>query len=343
MDYSKATAKLIDRMCKNVEREDFTLDKKRGAEAILKTYDLFGLDRPKKIVWVKDIFDKRFDNAARSARFARSAWSARSARFAWSAMSAGSARSAMSAMSAGSAGSARFAWSAMSARFAWSAMSAGFAWSAGFAIDYDFDWYVIEHEYCKNRRDNPGDEPNENDRKYIQYSELLMQAKEYGVGYRVEWKDTLYLVPTPLVKIDEENRFHSEDSPAIRWKGGKEFYFWHGVSVKEKLIRHPEKLTKKNWMDEKNIEVRRCIQEKLGERFVTLLKGKTINKGKRGELIEIDLKDDPDKVAHYVKVKDTSTARQYYLRVPPTITDADTAVSWTFNKTVQTYLPVQEA
>ena len=291
MDYSKATANLIDRMCKNVEREDFTLDKKRGAEAILKTYDLFDLQRPKKIIWVKDIFDKRFDDAAGSA---------------WSAGSAGSARSARS------------------------------------AIDYDFDWYVVEHEYCKNRKDNPGDKPNENDRKYLKYSELLMQAKEYGVGYRVEWEDTLYLAPTPLVKIDEENRFHSETSPAIRWKGGKELYFWHGTNVSQKIIKYPEKLTKKDWMDETNIEIRRCIQEKLGERFVKLLRGKTINKGIRGELIEIDLKDDPDKVAHYVKVKDSSTEREYYLRTPPTIIDADESVAWTFGFESKQYKPIVE-
>ncbi len=147
-DYSLATEKLIDRMCRNVERPDFVLDKKQGTEAVLKTYDLFGLERPKKVVWVKDIFDKRFEDAAGSARSAGSAWS---------------------------------------------------------ALDYDFDWFVIEHEYCKNRKDNPGNEPNENDKKYLKYSELLMQAKECGVGYRVEWENVLYLAPTPIVKIDDQN------------------------------------------------------------------------------------------------------------------------------------------
>ena len=96
-------------------------------------------------------------------------------------------------------------------------------------------------------------------------------------------------------------------------------------------------------MNEKNIEVRRCIQEKLGERFVTLLKGKTINKGTRGELIEIDLKEDPDKVAHYVKVKDASTAREYYLRTPPTIMTADESIAWTFGLEVETYKPSIES
>src|SRR3990167_6262863 len=156
MEYHKKTVELIERMCLNVEREDFTLDKVNGLECLMKTYDLFNLPRPKKVVWVKDVFDKRFVASARSA------------------CSAGSARSAWSAWSAGSAGSARSAWS---------------AGSAGSALDYDFDWYVFEFEYCKNPT---SDKPNENDKKYLDYCELLMKAKECGIGYWAECEDILY-------------------------------------------------------------------------------------------------------------------------------------------------------
>ena len=200
MDYSQATKELIDRQCRNVEREDFDLNKSQAEELILKTYDLFNLPRPKKVKWVIDIFDETF---------ARSAWSA------WS---------SVSARSAGSAGSAWSAWSAGSARST--------EWTA---LDYDFDWFVVEHEYCINRKDNPGEEPNENDKKYLEYCELLMQAKEQGLGYRVEWENTLYLAPTPLVKIDTQNRFHSERTPSIRWKDGKEFYYLNGVNFEHDL------------------------------------------------------------------------------------------------------------
>jgi hypothetical protein len=48
LGYSDETEALIQRMCANVEREDFTLDKAAAEEAILKTYDLFDLPRPKK-------------------------------------------------------------------------------------------------------------------------------------------------------------------------------------------------------------------------------------------------------------------------------------------------------
>mgnify|MGYP001586179307 FL=1 len=64
--YSKKTADLIKRMCRNVERGDFVLDKKKSEELISQTYDLFGLTKPKKIVWCADIFDVDFQHSARS-------------------------------------------------------------------------------------------------------------------------------------------------------------------------------------------------------------------------------------------------------------------------------------
>ena len=101
MNYSKETAELIERMCRNVEDKELVVDEDKAQELILQTYDLFNLPRPKKVVWCVDPFDITFEKSARSAGSALSAWSA------------------------------------------WSARS----WTA---VDYDFDWYVFEFEYCKN-------------------------------------------------------------------------------------------------------------------------------------------------------------------------------------------------
>ena len=169
-----------------------------------------------------------------------------------------------------------------------------------------------------------------------------MQAKEAGCGYWVEWEDTLYLVPTPLVLIDDRNRFHSLDKPAIRWKGGKELYFVHDVSVDEKIVKYPEKLTKNDWLDQDNLEVKRIIQEQMGERFVEEIGSKVIHEGTRGKLVEIELPNDPDKVARYAHVKDSSTDRWYYIRVAPSCKTIDEAVAWTFELTSEEYQPFVE-
>ena len=290
MEYSQQTADLIDRMCRYVEREDFKLDEKVAKEKILQTYDLFNLPRPKKVVWCKDIFDKKYVTALDSAGSA------------WSAGSAGSAGSARSAWSAGSAG------------------SAGSAWSARSALDYDFDWFVIEHEYCANRKDNLGDEPNENDKKYLAYSELLLEALEAGLGYRVESEDTLYLVPTPVIRIDEQNRFHSTKEPAIRWKGGAEQYYLRGVRFDQdwwqKIVN--DELDPETIFAIDNLEHRRIAYEYMDKTKMKQLKDFKVldeqvdEKGNQMKIVSFTVKG-VDESLKYYNCFCPSTGREYFV------------------------------
>ena len=293
-NYSQKTQDLIDRMCRNVERKDFELDKKNAEECILKTYDIFDLPRPNKIMWCVDIFVKKFQDAAGSA------------------------------------------WSAGSARSAWS------AWSA---IDYDFDWYVYEFEYCQN----PDKEnlPNENDYKYLEHCELLMQAKEYGLGYRVEYEGVLYLVPTPLVLLDKDNEFHSELKPAIKWKGGKEFYFLHGVRFEKDLFDKvvEKKLSGEEIMSMKNME-QRMIALKYADSEVMLrsLKGRMVEKSDRGNELWLvkDFMSFPD--AYFLRYSCPSTGRIYVSGIDPEYAKgktADECMSWKFGLKLQNYLSMK--
>ena len=45
----------------------------------------------------------------------------------------------------------------------------------------------------------------------------------------------------------------------------------------------------------------------------------------------------------FVRVKDSSTKREYYLRIPPTIQEADEGVAWTFGLSEKEYQPEKEA
>ena len=274
LGFDLRTKDLINRMCQYVERADFVLKKEIAEEKILKTYDLFGLPRPKKIVWLKDIFSKKYQN---------SAWSA---------------------------------WSAWSARSAGSAGSAGLSWTA---LDDDFDWFVMEHEYCLNP---DSDRPiSENDTKYLEYSQLLLEAIEAGLGYRVEWKDTLYLVPTPLIKIDEQNRFHSIKEPAIKWKGGEEFYYLHGVNFEKKwwtkIVK--DKMSSEEIFAIDNLEHRRIAYEFMDKTKMKSLKDykvldeiKDDGHGNPMKIISFSVKgvDEPLK---YLNVFCPSTGREYFI------------------------------
>lgn len=80
----------------------------------------------------------------------------------------------------------------------------------------------------------------------------------------------------------------------------------------------------------------------MGERFLGELGAIVVDESPRGVLYEVDLIDDPERVAHYVQVQDASTPRQYLLRVPPRIRTAAEAVAWTFNCSTKKYQPIKE-
>ena len=303
-------------MCRYVERSDIKVDKEIGAELVLKTYDLFNLERPKKIVWCKDIFAKRFVEASDSA------WSA------WSAWGAGSAWSARSAWGAGSARSAR---------------SAG---SAGSALDYEFDWFVIEHEYCLN----PDKEfaPNENDTKYLQYSELLIMALEAGVGFRVEFEDVLYLVPCAGVRLNSNNLHHSDNFPAIEWKDGAKFYYLNGVNFKEDLWREvvSGKMPFGEILEIPDIDMRtQAMRYGNVEKFLEYVEAKTLDTYQKflpnGESINYSLYEIPrgtkspfTETAYYMRYQCPSTGKDYMSGVYKPMRTQDLTVphmmSWKF-------------
>jgi Domain of unknown function (DUF6745) len=101
--------------------------------------------------------------------------------------------------------------------------------------------------------------------------------------------------------------------------------------VPERVILSPETLTREDFLNEQNVEVRRIKQERMGERFVAELGGQVIESGPRGTLYEVRLpSDDLEGVARYAQVQDASTERRYFLRVPPTIQTAAASAAWTF-------------
>jgi hypothetical protein len=147
--------------------------------------------------------------------------------------------------------------------------------------------------------------------------------------------------PTRLER-DAVGRLHSVNGPAVEYPDGWGFWAWHGVQVPEKVLLAPEELTREDFLGERNIEARRVIQERMGDRFVWELRGKFLDGGSHGVLYEVELPDDPEQVAHYLQVQDPSTGREYFLRVPPTIQTTAEAMAWTFGLSVEEYRPERE-
>jgi hypothetical protein len=106
---------------------------------------------------------------------------------------------------------------------------------------------------------------------------------------------------------------------------------WRGVPVNERIAFHPEQLTAREALAEKNAEVRRVMIERMGYlRFAQEAKAKILDQDKDGggvrQLLSIDLREDEPLVG--LSCICPSTGRQYLLRVPPTMKTCHQAVAW---------------
>lgn len=88
-----------------------------------------------------------------------------------------------------------------------------------------------------------------------------------------------------------------------------------------------------------NSELRRAVVELVGyEKIVS--EAITLDESSDGKLLKIKLQEDEDIVL--VHVKDPSTDREYFLRVPPKMKTAKQARAWTFGFDEADFNPVQE-
>ncbi len=170
----------------------------------------------------------------------------------------------------------------------------------------------------------------------------LAHFNELVSGYRLEQEVAVSMRRPKVLARDAQGQLHNASGKAIEYLDGWGFSAWHGVTVPEQVILQPETLTREDFLRERNVEVRRVMMERMGRRVISELGGRLIDAGPRGHLYEVDLPDDPERVAHYVWVQDASTPRQYFLRVPPQIRTAAEAVAWTFSLTIEAYQPLRE-
>jgi hypothetical protein len=170
----------------------------------------------------------------------------------------------------------------------------------------------------------------------------LARFNELVSGYYLGRKQA-WLVRKPIhLRRDAQGCLHSADGKCLVYRDGWGGYAWHGVPVPEQVMLQPETLTREDWLNERDLEVRRVIQERMPN-VVEAIGAQLLDTGQRGVLFAVDLSPDPEGVAHYVRVRDSSTERAYYLRVPPEIQRADEAVAWTFELSEEEYQPEQEA
>jgi hypothetical protein len=106
---------------------------------------------------------------------------------------------------------------------------------------------------------------------------------------------------------------------------------WRGVTVDERIAFSPELITADEILAEPNAERRRVLLERMGyDSFLEHAQAKILDEdrdaGGPRRLLRVPMKDDEDLVC--VSVLCPSTARQYVIRVPPTMQTCRQAVAW---------------
>jgi hypothetical protein len=106
---------------------------------------------------------------------------------------------------------------------------------------------------------------------------------------------------------------------------------WRGVAVNERIVFHPETITTQQVLEERNVERRRVLLERLGyERFLAETQARVLHRdrdaGGERRLLYVPLQNDEPLVC--LEVRCPSTGRRYLIRVPPTMRQCHQAAAW---------------
>jgi len=110
------------------------------------------------------------------------------------------------------------------------------------------------------------------------------------------------------------------------------------------VVVRPDWITVRHVLDERNAEVRRVMIERYGQdRFINDAGAVIIDRGGDGELLAIDLPDDPERRIVALRLRCPSTSAVYVIRVPPDQSDYLAAKAWTFSLSKSQYVLAAES
>lgn len=152
-------------------------------------------------------------------------------------------------------------------------------------------------------------------------------------GWVSFYEDTVVFQHRPeSIKLDDQNRLHSENGPAIRFRDGVSIYSWHGVRIPADWIENKANLSAETALTWENIEQRRAACEILGwAKILDKLDAKVIDENEDeqiGTLLSVNIPDIGRE--NFLKVR-CGTGRIFAIPVPPNMKTAEEANAWTFD------------
>jgi hypothetical protein len=146
-----------------------------------------------------------------------------------------------------------------------------------------------------------------------------------------------------ILSCDQRGRLHHQSTAALSFADGRDLYSWFGVTCPREIIEEPDKITITRIETEENAEIKRILIDRFGvQRYLTESNNAKVHEDEFGTLY-VKRVDASEPIA-MVRVTNSTpesdgTYKEYFLRVPPTVTTAREAVAWTFNLDSEDYNP----
>jgi hypothetical protein len=147
------------------------------------------------------------------------------------------------------------------------------------------------------------------------------------------------------VTLNADYQLHSIGTdPAVVYADGRKEYYVKGVRVPEFVVTQPHRIKVDDINKEANVEVRRIMMERYGlSKYLQNSKAEMIDEDEFGKLWRVGIPGDEALVMVQVQnstAEPDGTFKDYWLRVPPTMTSPAAAIAWTFRLDPGTYDPV---
>jgi hypothetical protein len=172
----------------------------------------------------------------------------------------------------------------------------------------------------------------------------MFDAFSEGLGFAINLDNVKIGICRPISHIDNQERIHCEDGPAIIWLTGETQYWWHGVQVPAEWIEQKNTIDPKLGWSINNMEQKRCFFEIVGwVRVLEAVESTLIQEDETGKLLEASIPIDGQdpRMCRFVLVVCPTEGCKFALLVPPETTTAKQGVAGSWGLTPEEYNPIQ--
>ena len=174
------------------------------------------------------------------------------------------------------------------------------------------------------------------DFNFKQYKKILKS----GVFNAYEFENFVFAIQPPIyVERNLQGRLHSTSTAAVKFRDGSSYYFINGRQIPEWVVEKKDAITKDQFLQEKNSDIKGAIYEVLGSEGIINLLGAEITDTKtihhaNGDVETVELLKTKDtfpeldnKPMAWVKMTCPSTGTNYLIGVEPKYNDAIEAIA----------------